>query len=672
MTSPIILSSALKHPKQLQANFSTDEIHSGFVEPHHSLFPIINVAQKLQDYSAVGEALATAEAVSINPSSAGYHESKWATFGRKVKWIFIALFAAELVAYTAFEKYYLGRKFLKKLISKEEAKVEKGSRSSPKSDFNMVYAHYVMMGGFAANVSELHNVIKMVTITPEGVLFLSSFGQTPRISQSEIQDKSKSDRIGKGLVCLQVIWSIGQAIERKISGYPTTLLEVHTIVHVVCALFLYALWYQKPLNVGVPTIIDFKGPDAKYLAYMLELAAVPGDHSNLLHPVRKWSNFNPPPSHHHGFKVLNIDTLASKTDSRSHYGDPRMIMFHDAHPMIKVTTSVSLPKGNISISSEKTVSRGLDSIVTHVDRTKETISDLSVPCNASYEPLEYTPNGDGIDIVCILVTGQSLKSGCGPGLDHRTGKINHSIAYDSRSIKVSLSSKDVKRLHLAAEYMKGAPLPPIKKVDTKDIDQEVLFNDKVDQNSSPISRFVRIRGAKLSLSLRAQNMSGSIFQGIPRDATYLSAALALVPTVYGTAHIGALDILFPSAVERLLWKISCYYLIAAAISFSLWSLIKYADKWVGRIFKMHDSPLELWEIFLMRYSYTLDGKKEKSVRACFATLHYSRLAMLSLLSSGYVAARIYLVAESFISLRHVPIGVYQTPSLNIMGNLPHL
>jgi hypothetical protein len=28
--------------------------------------------------------------------------------------------------------------------------------------------------------------------------------------------------------------------------------------------------------------------------------------------------------------------------------------------------------------------------------------------------------------------------------------------------------------------------------------------------------------------------------------------------------------------------------------------------------------------------------------------------------------------ESFISLRHVPIGVYQTPPTNFMGYIPHL
>lgn len=41
----------------------------------------------------------------------------------KVKWILIALFVAEIVVYTAFEQYYLGGKFLKSLLSREQENV---------------------------------------------------------------------------------------------------------------------------------------------------------------------------------------------------------------------------------------------------------------------------------------------------------------------------------------------------------------------------------------------------------------------------------------------------------------------------------------------------------------------------------------------------------------------
>ncbi len=62
---------------------------------------------------------------------------------------------------------------------------------------------------------------------------------------------------------MQVLWVIGQAIERKAAGYSITLLQIHTIVHVVCALLMYALRLRKPLNVQRPSLLDFG--DVKYL-----------------------------------------------------------------------------------------------------------------------------------------------------------------------------------------------------------------------------------------------------------------------------------------------------------------------------------------------------------------------------------------------------------------------
>jgi hypothetical protein len=122
----------------------------------------------------------------------------------------------------------------------------------------MVYAYYVVMGGFVADIDHFHNSLKRVMITPTGVVFMASEAYFPRIKRSDIQDKSKADILAKGLVCVQVVWTVGQVIERKLASYPITMLEVHTIVHVVCALLMYGLWIQKPLNVQDPTAIDFR------------------------------------------------------------------------------------------------------------------------------------------------------------------------------------------------------------------------------------------------------------------------------------------------------------------------------------------------------------------------------------------------------------------------------
>ncbi|TGO19359.1 hypothetical protein BPAE_0343g00040 [Botrytis paeoniae] len=555
-------------------------------------------------------------------------ESKFADYMMKVKWILIALFAAEIVVYTAFEQYYLGGKFLKNLLSREqENDRSKDSPTKPaNSEFDRVYAYYVMMGGFAADVSDLHNVVKRVTFTPDGILFLSELGRTPRVEKGEIEDKSKSDHIGKILVCLQVAWSIGQAVERKLAGYPTTMLEVHTIVHVVCALSLYALWYKKSLDVAVPTILSFKGPDEKYLAFMLQLGAETGDHSLGLHPNKRWIT-GVAPEKHCGFRVQSCSS-SSDTLPDVDYSEPTMIMYPETDPPSKVQSTISTRDvdfvANAKDADLNDIFRAKASVevVTRVDRSKEVLNDRPVSCAAESSPIMYVPAIDTEEIVCTLTTGESLAMECGPGLDDRSDKETHRTKYDSRSITVSLTSKDVRRLNLAGAYMSEMRLTPKKRASAKKKKKaQPLFNELVEDTSLGIYKYATC-GIEPLLSLRAENFRGKFFNDIPYDATYLSAAIALVPMVH-----------------------------------ALKSQATFVEKLEARIRNLPYRP---------------DGKILSLVEGIFSPFHYGKLILLYLGISAYAAARMYLVVESFISLRHVPIGVYQTPELNVMGNIPHI
>lgn len=126
------------------------------------------------------------------------------------------------------------------------------------------------MGGFAADVSPFCNTNKkQITITPDGVLFLARYGKFCRTRKVDIMDKSKGDKLSKGLAIIQVLWVLGQVVHRKVSGYPVTLLEIHTLVHAGCAVMMYILWFKKPLDVRAPTIFDFQDTE-DVLAFMVE------------------------------------------------------------------------------------------------------------------------------------------------------------------------------------------------------------------------------------------------------------------------------------------------------------------------------------------------------------------------------------------------------------------
>lgn len=86
------------------------------------------------------------------------------------------------------------------------------------------------------------------TLSPEGVKLLAAANLEPlKVPKSLIEDRSKADTIQKSLVLLQVSWMAMQCIARKAYGLPLTLLELHTMVHVVCAVVMYGFWL-KVLN----------------------------------------------------------------------------------------------------------------------------------------------------------------------------------------------------------------------------------------------------------------------------------------------------------------------------------------------------------------------------------------------------------------------------------------
>jgi len=78
---------------------------------------------------------------------------------------------------------------------------------------------------------------------------LTGKGDFPRITEEEINDKSKSDAISKGLAILQTGWFLLQCIARKKQGLPIAELEVITIAFAVVSITLFAMWWDKPFDV---------------------------------------------------------------------------------------------------------------------------------------------------------------------------------------------------------------------------------------------------------------------------------------------------------------------------------------------------------------------------------------------------------------------------------------
>ncbi|KAI1392122.1 uncharacterized protein F4822DRAFT_425338 [Hypoxylon trugodes] len=189
----------------------------------------------------------------------------------KVKWVMLALIAPEVVICMAFSQYLEARWLVREL---NESKSKKRSYGEDEDDtkFDMYYAFFVVMGGLRVSYEDIEedgpwvdtpyasNYIRILSV--EAVAALAREGVFIDIARKDIEDRSKADAIQKALVLLQVTWMVTQCIARKLYGLPLALLEVHTMIHVVCALILYICWFEKPLEVQTPEFLDLSKNDS--------------------------------------------------------------------------------------------------------------------------------------------------------------------------------------------------------------------------------------------------------------------------------------------------------------------------------------------------------------------------------------------------------------------------
>lgn len=120
------------------------------------------------------------------------------------------------------------------------------------------------MGGFVIDLEDVCQVedtrftskISRLTLTPRGVALLAQCGYLPKITKEDILDKNKSDNVSRILSVLQALWMLAQIVGRLISKMPVTLLEVNTLAHIVCAIIIYLLWWDKPKLINEPTKIS--------------------------------------------------------------------------------------------------------------------------------------------------------------------------------------------------------------------------------------------------------------------------------------------------------------------------------------------------------------------------------------------------------------------------------
>ncbi|KAK3375716.1 hypothetical protein B0T24DRAFT_205852 [Lasiosphaeria ovina] len=225
-------------------------------------------------------------------------ESRRRQLLNKVVWAIWAVVCPEMVVYIALSQF----RSAKTLVLRLNAEIER--QTGVKGKFTMRDAFFIHMGAIHVHVRDVFpsshqkrahvgsGAPETVPVTGKGMIKLFQTGCLSVDSfhhiRTRVDDKSKADSIAKALVVGQVCWMAAQCIARAAYGLPIALLEIHTMVHVLCALLIYAVWFRvscngigracrigllsgkKPQDVRQPEIIDSSNALDGIVARMVE------------------------------------------------------------------------------------------------------------------------------------------------------------------------------------------------------------------------------------------------------------------------------------------------------------------------------------------------------------------------------------------------------------------
>ena len=290
---------------------------------------------------------------------------------------------------------------------------------------------------------------------------------------------------------------------------------------------------------------------------------------------------------------------------------------------------------------------GREKSIANKDETTIQVSDGPVAESSSSSKLSSELDQEAISpkpTVCTLLRDQYLPCGIGPR---------------DFAAPWHLTSTDIRRWELCASVI-------IEFAKTNSREYEYgLAKIEIDN----LERFLQRLGFTTPFVINIRNFEiDGIMDSLPNFIENTSVLLEtghvllfllrfFVPltAAYGGIHLSAWKFEFPSRVESIIWRTACFIIIGssfALLALPSWeALDDYSDQF-------HDGP---WQ---------MDRETRRAWDFLRALNKMVGFGFGGLLLVCYAASRIYLVVESFISLRHVPIGVFA--AVPWVENIPHV
>ncbi|CZR32441.1 uncharacterized protein FPRO_02011 [Fusarium proliferatum ET1] len=541
-------------------------------------------------------------------------------FREKFKWVVIGLVAPEVVLYLASSQFLDARRLSKELtlLWRQQHQSETDSTLLGESEeqngikvpcFDIKYGFFVIMGGLEVDVSKFEHFTGhwaargtlqsgTLRLSVNGVLQLARMGHFLPIERSKINDKSKADTLQKMLVMTQVTWMATQCIFRLGYGLPISLLEIHTMVHVICAVVMFMFWIKKPKDLLDPDWVD----------------------------TTKFE-----------------DIIALMVQEQFHWNKSDEFILY-AKPPADEDNDIQEQAALVWVHS------------TDTSRRKYLQDEQSLPQQIN------CVEDDGNRI--MLKTGEVLPSGL--------GVVARSSSWETETIQRKVLPSwydehgyddpwDIPDSIWITEWVEAEPVPPTVDLYPEDIQRWTHVIRAIENLDGQIQEPQPFRGSHQRARYQDQNFHNAFLRSAGNfqyseesrvdpdqilsfivDNPILLVLLLVLPGLYGGIHLGTAQVLFPTDLEKLLWKIASIDIIVSMPIFLLISVLGLG--------------------FSQRYL-----KYESITHDSWATFYKFPAHLIFL---AYSLSRMFLVTESFISLRALPIGAYWTPSWLQM--IPHV
>ncbi|KAI4124796.1 MAG: hypothetical protein LQ338_004622 [Usnochroma carphineum] len=548
------------------------------------------------------------------------YEKTHSQYWRKVKWLFLGLFAPELVAFVAWQQRQEAKRICREVsnLYGEQSRHGFGSRlrlyfqyflnsrehhntipSSPKvavpirSGWELVHGFYVLMGGFtfarnSASASALPEGLAQATVTPDGLIFLLQHEPEalPDITANQIRDKSKADGLKKTLVCAQALWFCVQCITRLSQSLHVSLLELNTVGHALCTLAIYVFWWEKPLDIEEPTVIRDERLQPIF-AYM-------------------W--------------------MSSRVSAREHcsYDMPHSLQneFHCIWPFSRPALSTLLT----GVPGELHSTAKFD---------PELLSGVKATDRPTYISVTYRLRRRLQKLFCPRRTVRNTPAGLGV----RRTAISHLCPADLR--RWTLALKAIQRYDLAEDLRSRHRTATSGGFYIASLNMRVPFVEALlNNNLNP------------RVELRARNATLSVAE------TGILPGFTISGALYGGLHLAAWKYPFSSPLEKLLWQIAATSVTSTGIMIGALALVV----------KTQFARRSLSDMMKILTRRPLEGSSKRATFKAYIAAALSGLCLgvvvpcLPVLWLLYLFSRGYLVAESLKNVAYLPAAAFETPA----------